>query len=212
MKRFRAALFDWDVTLLNSQHINYLASAHIFEMFGLTPPTEEEYYREISSKYMPFYWDRGVPKTANKEDLNAIRRDFMTDNWLAAGLFPDVFPVLANFRMAGFKTAVISAEDSEILTKRIKLLGIGKLLHHCAGDASDKKILIWDTLDMFGMEPEECFFVDDSPGDIPAIKESGVYTIGITRGIRSREAIEAAHPDLVVDSLNEILHLVDAEE
>lgn len=212
MKRFRAAIFDWDVTLLDSQHINYLASVHIFELFGLAPPTEKEYYREISSKYMPFYWDRGVPRTATKEDLNAIRKDFMADHWAAAGLFPDVFPVLANFRMAGFKTAVVSAEDSEILAKRIKLFGIGKLLHHYIGDAFDKKILIWDVLDMFGMEPEECFFVDDSPGDIPTIKESGVYTIGITRGIRSREAIEAARPDMIVDSLNEILPLVDAEE
>lgn len=212
MKRFRVALFDWDVTLLNSQHVNYLSSADIFRKFGIQPPTEEEYCAKISADYMPFYWDRGISRNISKEDLNELRREFMKKRSADVALYPDSFPTLFYFRFCGFKVGIISGEDSELLRRRIKLFNLDKLLHHCVGDATDKKMYIWDALEMFGMEPEECFVVDDSPRDLVTIKESGVFTIGITRGIRSRESLARSNPDLIVDSLNEILHLADVEE
>lgn len=212
MKRFRVAFFDWDVTLLDSQPINYLSAADIFKKFELKAPTEEEYTAKISADYMPFYWSYGIPKSVDKEELNELRREFMKKRSAGVNLYPDAFPALFHFRSCGFKVGVISGEDSEILARRIKFFSVDRLLHHQVGDATDKKIFIWDALEALGMEPEECFFVDDSPRDLVAIKESGVFTIGITRNIRPREVLAKSKPDLIVDSLDEILYLSEMEE
>jgi phosphoglycolate phosphatase-like HAD superfamily hydrolase len=212
MKKFRAALFDWDVTLFDSQHLNYLSAVEIFRTFNLTPPTEEEYCAKISADYMPFYWSYGIPRGIDKEELNEIRKEFMRMKSFNIRLFPDTFPTLFYFKSCGFKVGIISAEDSELLSRRIKFFSLGKLLHYSVGDATDKKMYIWDALETFGMEPEECFFVDDSPRDLITIKDAGVFTVGITRGIRTREALALGNPDLIVDCLDEILHLSEVEE
>jgi phosphoglycolate phosphatase len=50
--------------------------------------------------------------------------------------------------------------------------------------------------------------IGDMPSDIEAAKEAGLCTIGIASGISKRDILASYSPDLLVDSLKELLELV----
>lgn len=53
----------------------------------------------------------------------------------------------------------------------------------------------------FDVNPTHCWMVGDSRNDILAAKAAGFFSIGVPYGYNHGEPIEAASPDLVVDSL-----------
>ena len=50
--------------------------------------------------------------------------------------------------------------------------------------------------------------IGDMPSDIEAAKEAGLCTIGIASGISKKDVLAYIGPDLLVDSLEELLELV----
>lgn len=209
MRRFQVGLFDWDGTLFDSRALNYLAASEIFKAFALPPPTEEEYFSGISADYMRFYYSRGIPENVDADALNEIRKEFMYKNWSVTPLHDDALETLLHVKNEGIKVGIVSGENSDILEERVKQKGLARLLDCLTGDAADKRMVIWETLDAMSLEPEDCFFVDDSPRDLVKIKESGVFTIGITHGFGSPQKIAEAQPDLIVPSLRKIIEFVD---
>ena len=55
----------------------------------------------------------------------------------------------------------------------------------------------------------EWLILGDMPTDIEAGKEAGLYTIGIASGISKKEVLAEFQPDLLVNSLTELLNLID---
>ncbi len=55
---------------------------------------------------------------------------------------------------------------------------------------------------------DEFLSIGDMPTDIEAGKEAGFWTIGVASGISKKEILAEYKPDLLVDSLNELLNLI----
>ncbi|MFX0069920.1 MAG: HAD family hydrolase [Candidatus Hermodarchaeota archaeon] len=51
----------------------------------------------------------------------------------------------------------------------------------------------------------------DMPSDIEAGKELGIFTVGIASGISKKEILEQYSPDILVDSITELLNLIGIE-
>ncbi|MFX1357272.1 MAG: HAD family hydrolase [Promethearchaeota archaeon] len=51
--------------------------------------------------------------------------------------------------------------------------------------------------------------IGDMPSDIEAGKEAGVWTIGIASGVSSRETLAEFKPDLLIDSLDEFINIIE---
>lgn len=60
-------------------------------------------------------------------------------------------------------------------------------------------------LDALGAGPDGACYVGDAPFDIAAGRAAGVVSIGVTWGFFSREELEAAGADLIVDTPAELL-------
>lgn len=56
---------------------------------------------------------------------------------------------------------------------------------------------------------DECFLVGDSEVDILTAQNSGVNSIAVTWGFRSRETLSTQDPDFIVDTPNEIIEIID---
>lgn len=57
-----------------------------------------------------------------------------------------------------------------------------------------------------GVEPGSAWMIGDSPGDVRAGQEAGcAKSIAVTWGYRDREALEAAQPDVVLESMTDLL-------
>lgn len=57
---------------------------------------------------------------------------------------------------------------------------------------------------------KEWLILGDMPTDIEAGREAGLYTIGIASGISKKEVLAEFQPDLLVNSLTELLTLIDS--
>ena len=55
-----------------------------------------------------------------------------------------------------------------------------------------------------GVEARLAVMVGDSPADIEMAKQAGIYSVGVTYGLRPAAVLRAACPDLIVDDLREL--------
>ncbi|MFQ5804071.1 MAG: HAD family hydrolase [Candidatus Methylomirabilales bacterium] len=57
-----------------------------------------------------------------------------------------------------------------------------------------------------GVQGRLAAMVGDSPADIEMAKQAGIYSVGVTYGLRPVAVLQAAGPDLLVDDLRELQH------
>lgn len=60
-------------------------------------------------------------------------------------------------------------------------------------------------LELLDVPAGEALIVGDSPHDIAAGHEAGLRTCGVTYGLTPREAVEAARPDYLIETMRELL-------
>jgi phosphoglycolate phosphatase len=58
-----------------------------------------------------------------------------------------------------------------------------------------------------GLENDELIFIGDEIRDIEAAQKNNMQVVGVTWGLNSREGLESAHPDFIVDTAEELLAL-----
>ena len=56
---------------------------------------------------------------------------------------------------------------------------------------------------------DEFLMIGDMPSDITAGKEAGFWTIGVASGISNKEVLSTLNPDLLIDSLDDLLNLLE---
>lgn len=56
---------------------------------------------------------------------------------------------------------------------------------------------------------DEFLMIGDMPSDITAGREAGFWTIGVASGVSKKEILSGYNPDLLIESLNELLFILD---
>ena len=118
---------------------------------------------------------------------------------------------LATLRERGAKTAVLSNKFDAGLQQVIGefLPGVFDAVHgEC--DRIPRKpdptgLLL--TLEELGVSPDRAVYVGDSPGDIVVARNAGTFAVAVSWGYHTREDMEAAQPDLLIDAAEELLSL-----
>ncbi|MCH7897005.1 MAG: ATP-binding cassette domain-containing protein [candidate division NC10 bacterium] len=62
----------------------------------------------------------------------------------------------------------------------------------------------WKVLSATGVEPRQAAMVGDSPADIEMAKQAGIFSVGVTYGLRPVADLQAAGPDLLLDDLRKL--------
>jgi phosphoglycolate phosphatase len=98
-------------------------------------------------------------------------------------------PLLADLGMAGYFSIIISGD-----TLPVKKPDPGPLLHAAAH---------------FGVAPEAALMIGDSVSDVKAARAAGFQIVCLSYGYNHGDDIRDAHPDAVVDTMTEILPLLE---
>ncbi|MEK7465587.1 MAG: HAD hydrolase-like protein [Patescibacteria group bacterium] len=204
---------DWNGTLINDLLLSYGAVRAIFEHYHLPSPTLETYRKEITADYMKFYTDHGIPKTALREDMNAIRKAYFEKRWNDVELYNGAEELLLLLRQLRLFTGIVSAEIENVLIARIKQFGIDPFFDHVIGNAWDKEEKLRKILDELTISFDEAAYVDDTYDGLTAAKNVGMLSIGVTHGYNTTDRIHAAQPDprYVGDSLADVMHIIQKE-
>lgn len=98
-------------------------------------------------------------------------------------------PLLADLDLAGYFSIIISGD-----TLPVKKPDPGPLLHAAAH---------------FGVAPEASLMIGDSVSDVKAARAAGFQIVCLSYGYNHGEDIRDAHPDAVIDTMTEIMPLLE---
>src|SRR3712207_5541259 len=216
----RAALFDFDGTLVDTTELIYQSMRHAAgEVLG-----REDLPREVLLANV------GQPLPRQMELLDAERAEALLESYRLHNEehhdaliqeFPGVEASLARLRSAGVKVAV--ATSKRRFSVRMALESFPGL-----GEVVDRFVSMEDTTEhnpdpeplLRGLEclgdisPEEAAYVGDSPFDVAAAKAAGTSSVAVSWGAFSEDTLREAAPDHIVkdiDSAVDVLLRLRAE-
>lgn len=202
----QAILFDWDGTLLDSYESHLRVYRQVLAHFGMTLD-EEDYIRHYSPDWYTFYERLGLhPRWWEKADrlwlqYNAAEKPPLRRN----ARF-----VLEQLQVRGFLLGLVTAgERRRVLQdlRRLDLRGPFQVIV-CGGDVQVRKPdpgPLLHALQKLDVAPPLAAYVGDTPEDVEMGRRAGVLTVAVLGGFGHREALEAASPDFLVSSLEELL-------
>lgn len=214
--RIQLIIFDLDGTLLNT--IDDLATSvnHALQLHGY-PTHPLDAYRFFVGNGITKLIERALPEHARQaETITQMRSEFVdyyrshkTDFSHPYSGIPSLLHTLHD---AGIRLAVASNKYHE---------GTVELVHHFFGNdlfsivlgqrenvpVKPDPTIVYDILAATGIPSSHTLYVGDSGVDMQTARNSGLTSIGVTWGFRSRQELEENGANYIIDHPEEILHI-----
>jgi len=208
---FRAFLFDWDGTLVDSAERTFACYVRVFASFGI-PFDHAAFERTYSPDWYRTYEEIGLPRE-HWRDADA--------RWIScyetepSRLVPGAREALEGLSGCGLALGLVSSGEGARVRREIGALGLARLFGAvvCGGETARRKpdpepLLV--ALRQLAVPPAETAYVGDSPEDVTMAKSAGAFAVGIPGGFPNREALAASAPDVFAPTLAEALRAVRA--
>lgn len=232
MNQFKAALFDLDGTLINTENL-ILSSAQYASkvMFGVSAPREE------------FAQFIGIPlavqlETVARENFEARKeydgvlaedvitlRDQLLHNYAIycadnrdklIASYDGVADIADYLREKNVPRAVVTSKRRMPALEDIAYFGLDTTFQIlvAADDMKEHKpdpAPLLRALELIEedfsttLRPQECVYIGDSPFDIQAAKAAGMHSVGVSYGIFTEEVLRSENPDQLFATPQELL-------
>jgi phosphoglycolate phosphatase len=203
---FRAVVFDWDGTLVDSAERTYRCYVRVFSAYGIGYD-HAAFERTYSPDWYRTYEEIGLPRDHWPE---ADARWISCYEAEPSGLVPGARETMERLAGAGLAQGLVSSGDGTRVRREVQALGLERFFGAmvCGGETAHRKpdpepLLV--ALGRLGVAPTETAYVGDSPEDVAMAKAAGAFAVGIPGGFPNREALVAAGPDILAPSLGEAL-------
>ena len=203
---FRAVLFDWDGTLVDSAERTFGCYVRVFAAYGIGYD-HAAFERTYSPDWYRTYEDVGLPRGHWPE---ADARWISCYETAPSRLVPGARETMERLAGAGLAQGLVSSGDGTRVRREIQALGLEHFFGAvvCGGETQRRKpdpepLLV--ALGRLAVAPAETAYVGDSPEDVAMAKAAGAFAIGIPGGFPNREALVASCPDVLAPSLDEAL-------
>lgn len=199
-------IFDWSGTLLD----NFNSFSQIYDCIRseLNGPkiSDDEIRKNYDAPFMKF-WNKYYPDMS----LEAHRELFTkyTHQVDEADTYPKVYETLKSLKQQGNQLFVLSSDPASKLLMQLKNAQLENLLQKVVTDVDDKISAIKLLVDDFSLDPQNTFYIGDTTGDIESGTSAGIKAIGITWGFNSKEALQKATPDFLIDDIIEMIKIVN---
>lgn len=205
--KLKTVILDFDGTIADTINLlvsMYNESANKYGMVALTPEQVEELrYKPanevIKALKMPRlkFWRLGI----------GIMRD-MLPRMDKVAVFPQAVEMIAYFRQQGYDIAIISSNRKRNIVRFLQKEDYGITEVHGYSLFLSKGRLIKRFMRKRNLQAENVLYVGDEIRDIEAARIAGVEVMSVSWGYNKREALAAANPDYLVDSVEQIKEIV----
>lgn len=208
-----AILFDLDGTLIDSIELILGAARHAFVGFQGRAPSDEE-------------WRAGIGRP-----LQTVLREFAPDDAEAARLFgryrayqlehhdrlvrpyEGIVETVRWLADAGHPMALVTSKSDWLAEKALVFVGLHGLIPTIVGcdtcvNHKPHPEPVERALGLLGVPAGHAVFVGDSPHDVESGRAAGVATVGVTWGAFTRDELERAGADVVIDRVEELRAVV----
>ena len=132
------------------------------------------------------------------------------------GCYDGLYSVIEELYGRGFKLAVLSNKPDHLVGGIMKKLFPDGMFSIAMGQTELPKkpdstvpLMIADKL---GCEAEDTYFIGDSEVDVLTAKNSGMRSVAVSWGFRSREVLENSEPDIIVDTPQQLLDFLTQKQ
>ncbi len=218
----RLFLFDLDGTLVDSREDIVRAVNAAMTRMSLPAPSPAEVIRFVGDGMEPLIQRLLLKITGVEPDLSQISTGvrLMLEEYRnhligTTSLYPGVRETLDAIQ--GAKMGLISNKQEELCRRVLAAFGLtDRFCVVLGGDSLPQRkpdpAPLLHAMSRCGIPPAETVMVGDSVADILAGKAAGVSTCGVSYGFRSREELQAAGSDVIIDRLEELpLHFSCSE-
>lgn len=207
-RTYKLFIFDFDGTLgdtsecvvtsfqdaLKKNNLSVADRQEIIQHMGISLP--EVFKKLTQHQYGEEMYDTLV------NDYRTFYRVYLTQK---TKIFPHVKDTLAYIKTKGGKISIATSKKTEFAKLSCEFLGIDQYIDLYIGDdkVHNKKPhpeMLEHTVKELFIDPTNAVMVGDATTDIEMGKRFGITTIAVTWGAHTREALEAARPDFIVDS------------
>lgn len=214
----RLVIFDFDGTLGDTRHNIVVTLQRTMRLRGLELRDEATCASTIGltleDSFLRMY------STMSRDEARecvALYREIFYESIeeLSPNLFPGVVDALACLAAMDIKMSIASSRSSPSLLLFLKNMGISQYFGYVLGSDCVTKHKpdpepVLQTLCHYGLMAEEALVVGDMPVDIEMAHNAGVRAVAVSYGNATREELERASADAVIDHISELIGAIDA--
>ncbi|MDI6716724.1 MAG: HAD-IA family hydrolase [Actinomycetota bacterium] len=210
MRKFKAALFDLDGTLLDTSEFIFQAFENTLSSHGIQPPSRHEISKLVGKPLEYCY--KLLSGLANVDELCVEHRLFQANHLKLAKTYPGTGEVLQALKSADLKIATVTTRQRETSLRTLEITNLISYMDYVVAleDVENLKPHpepVLKALNFLNVEPEGAVMVGDTDVDILAGKNAGTITVGATYGFRGMQ-IKDSDPDFIIDDIKEIIPLI----
>ncbi len=205
-------LFDFDGTLGDSYDAIAASVNYVRQWHGLAPLPVEQVRRHVGHG-LQYLLERTVAAGSIEQNAALYRQHHPSVMRAGTRLLPGAERTLRKLKELGRKVAVCSNKPGEYTRALLDSLGIAALIDAtvCPEDVANPKPapdMLLAAVERLGLQPHQCVYVGDMALDIEAGRKAGLPVWIIPTGSDPREKLQAAGPDRIIESLEQILHFL----
>lgn len=210
-----AVLFDLDGTLIDSIQLIVEAAEHAFRGRAGRAPTRAEWVAGIGTPLVTQLREFA----ADEADLGRLLAGYRTYQQMhhdrLTRCFDGIVEVIGQLRARGHPLGIVTSKVDASARRSLEHVGLLPLMDVIVGaDACTRHKPdpepVRLALGMLGHSPREAVYVGDTVHDMAAGRAAGVHTIGVTWGACTREQLESAGAEGIVDGSGELLQAIGA--
>ncbi len=212
----KVIIFDFDGTLCDTRSNIIIAFRATMERLGLDMHDEETCgatigltLRDGFKSMYPDFDDAKIDYCVEtyRQIFAERRKELMPD------LFPGVKETLEALSKRGYRMTIATSRLTDSLMLFMRHHGIDHYFEYAVGSDSvthhkPHPEPALKTLRELNIAPTEAIMVGDMPVDIAMAHNAGIRAIGVDYGNATREELEAAEADWIVDSITKILEII----
>lgn len=212
---YRAAILDWDGTLVDNFSQIRDSVYKIFDWFAVKRPPEKCVRHCSSLGVKNFYQNHGI-----KVDHNGTWKK-VEELWSKNTAIRDkakLFPGARNFlkwcrrQNIDLLTGIVSAANNYHLKREIKRYNLKKYILKVRSNKNSpakKTLALRDLCNQWGIDTWQAFYLGDTEGDIYAARQAGVHAYGFAKGFAGEEVLRKSGAMLVFSSFKELKSFIN---
>lgn len=216
MKKYKAAIFDLDGTLLNTLEDLHAALNYTMTLFGYPERTLEE-VRSFVGNGVERLIALSVP--GGEDDVNfadavrEYRKYYNAHSEVKTKPYDGVTELIDRLIADGVKTAVASNKPHKATTELCAKMfpAIGTVCGEREAEGIRRKphpdMVLWAAEEL-GCDVSECVYIGDSEVDIETAANAGMDVISVLWGFRDRSVLEEAGAGRIVNNADELYDVI----